>query len=86
MPGQWLPGHMKGDGAYVLSREPDYIIIGPAQGSLATNPFFLSDAELVTDPRFLQGYALVQVSLDDTGRADPAGRTLFTYYKRTPAK
>ena len=86
VPGQWLPGHMKGDGAYVLSREPDYIIIGPAQGSLATNPFFLSDAELVTDPRFLQGYALVQVSLDDTGRADPAGRTLFTYYKRTPAK
>ena len=38
LPWQLIPGHGKGDGQYVLSRKPDYIIIGPAEGDI--KPWF----------------------------------------------
>ncbi|MDE3016118.1 MAG: hypothetical protein KGI29_04260 [Pseudomonadota bacterium] len=53
-PGQAFPGHMKGDGAYVLSRKPDYIIFGMCWG--AEKPEFLSDAEIAESPRFRAHY------------------------------
>jgi len=77
---QHVPGHSKGDGAYVLSRRPDYIILGPAAGGTASNPWFLSDLELSQSPEFLRDYAMHQVMLN----AGDAGseRFVFTYYQR----
>jgi len=45
-PGQQWAGHSKGDGAYVLSRAPDRIIVGPAEGVDVSDAWFLSGAEL----------------------------------------
>lgn len=79
---QHLPGHAKGDGAYVLSRLPDFVILGPAEGTVAAQPWFLSDLELSRSAEFARDYHLVQVWLDERG--ETAGRPLlrFTYYTR----
>ena len=55
---QVLPGHRKGDGAYVLSRRPDAVIIGPAEGDLSLDEraWFLDDLELLTSPEFQHNY------------------------------
>ncbi len=70
---QHVPGHSKGDGAYVLSREPDYIILGPAKGISIRVPWFLSDLEMQSDPRFNQHYRIHRDSMPDF---------IFTYYAR----
>jgi len=89
VPWQVVPGHLKGDGAYVLGRRPDYVIIGPAEGATVRDPMFLSDLEIARDPRFPADYALRQERLDVSGltgfRLYPATRTgvlTFTYYER----
>jgi hypothetical protein len=52
-----LPGHTKGDGAYVLSRKPDIWILGTAEGEEPTSEWlFLSDYEAVRRPEFLACY------------------------------
>ena len=79
---QQFPGHSKGDGRYVISREPDYIILGPAQGTVGKIEnknrqnlvWFLSDQEIVEQTDFLQRYELKQVQIHDT--------LTFTYYQR----
>lgn len=58
-PYQRLPGHAKGDGAYVLSRAPDYIIPGPALGTRLITPWFLTDVELTQIPEFKECYEMV---------------------------
>jgi arabinofuranosyltransferase len=79
---QHRPGHWKGDGAYVLSRRPDVIILGPAQGFLGDNPgaWFLSDYELLMNPSFRSSYApygfLAPVDAEST--ADPALQPILT--------
>lgn len=56
---QSVPGHRKGDGAYVLARNPDLILLGDAQGRDGFDPrnWFLSDYELLTNPEFHARYA-----------------------------
>ncbi len=82
VPWQRIPGHFKGDGGYVLSRHPDYIIIGPAEGTVASQPWFLSDLELSRDPQFFRDYAVFSISLDRNGHEIAGGGLLFTYYQR----
>jgi len=53
---QGQPGHAKGDGDYVLSREPEYIILGPAMGTPVDLPWFLSDLEMERNPEFFVHY------------------------------
>ncbi|MGR3662581.1 MAG: hypothetical protein ACU0CA_15580 [Paracoccaceae bacterium] len=55
---QSLPGHAKGDAQYVLDRQPDYIIAGPANGTNVNTPWFLSDAELFRSAEFHRCYDL----------------------------
>jgi arabinofuranosyltransferase len=81
-PWQAVPGHAKGDGAYVLSRRPDYIILGPANGANAGDFCFLSDAEIFRDPRFLREYIRDVVLLDSLGRPDTPASMMFTFYRR----
>ena len=81
---QQFPGHSKGDGRYVLSRDPDYIILGPAEGMMANSTlekspdvvWFLSDQELSDDPDFHKRYVLKTAELSDT--------LTLTYYQRRP--
>ncbi len=82
LPWQRVPGHLKGDGNYVLSRHPDFIILGPAEGAFASDPWFLSDLELSRDPRFEQAYAAFYVCLDKNGRETSEGGLLFIFYQR----
>ena len=78
-------GHEKGDGEYVLSREPDYILLG----NVAVLPFPLdektmgkklvlkSEHELWAVPEFHQRYELVCISLANSGVF-----RYFTFYRK----
>jgi hypothetical protein len=69
--GYYYPGHQRHDGAYVLARRPDLILLanGPVADSPAA-PFPWEqvrpyERDLVMDPRFAAGYGLVHVPLGD---------------------
>lgn len=79
---QLVPGHLKGDGSYVLDRRPDFVIVGPAEGTLVSKPWFLSDLELSRDPRFANDYEIARVGLDRNGRVVEEDGLVFTYYRR----
>lgn len=79
---QKIAGHLKGDGNYVLARKPDYIILGPSQGTTASEPWFLSDLEINRNPEFHKHYEKhVQVIGNSDGR--DSHRLIFTFYKRS---
>lgn len=73
---QALPGHRKGDGAYVLSRRPDVVIIGPAAGDVGRDPtaWFLTDRELLQSSEFRTAYRPYGVRL-------PSGRPLVVWLR-----
>jgi len=60
---QWI-GHEKGDGAYVLSRHPDLIVLGGPQGSATPWPF-PGDQQIVAAAEFQRDYTLQRVVLQD---------------------
>jgi hypothetical protein len=82
LPLQRLPGHLKGDGSYVLSRRPNFIILGPAEGTHAAEPWFLSDLEIGRDVRFARGYEPKHIRLDGRGTPVSHGGFAFVYYQR----
>lgn len=57
---QGMPGHRKGDGAYVLSRRPDVIVRGGAAGDNVIH--FLTDHELDRTAMFKRDYQEFQFS------------------------
>ncbi len=68
LPQQRVPGHAKGDGAYVVSRRPDFVILGPAEGIAARPPgdagaFFLSDLELLESAEFARCYRVESATI-----------------------
>jgi arabinofuranosyltransferase len=70
--GAGIMGHEKGDGAYVLSRRPDYIDCGyddPVKGKV---PMFIGDFELFESPEFREKYVLRDYKM-------PSGRDFFIY-------
>ena len=88
-PGQWYAGakagHEKGDGRYVLSRAPDYILMGNVavlpypltDETMATKLVNKSEHELWADPEFHQRYELVSVRLASSGPFQ-----YFTFYRK----
>ncbi len=84
---QRWPGHAKGDGAYVLARQPDYVILGIAEGLPRTRPWFLSDLELAESPEFARCYAerRVQIAYDvPPAEQQPVVNPLrLIYFERT---
>jgi hypothetical protein len=86
LPSQLMPGHEKGDGAYVLSRKPDFVILGGAEGG--TRPRFLGDLELLHSPEFRESYRYRSHRIpveDPEARSYPASRNgdiLFQFYER----
>ena len=77
---QALPGHFKGDGAYVLSRKPDVIVLYLVDGKPSRVPLLLTDAELLASPEFHECYRLIvsEVPLpDDTPLTVPEPEPLI---------
>ena len=75
---QHLEGHLKGDGGYVLDREPEAIVflrLTVTAKALAADEnwlsvarrqaFSISEAEIVRDPRFRRDYRLCSLPLGD---------------------
>jgi len=79
-PWQRLPGHAKGDGRYVLERDPDVIVFGPAHGVPVGNGWFLTAFEIAHDPalaaRLADRYELVREAVPGLEE------TAFIYYRR----
>ncbi len=83
--GKGRAGHEKGDGKYVLSRSPDYILMGNVavlpypvdKERMAKKLVRKSEHELWAEPRFHDTYELVCFPLSDTGVF-----RYFTFFKR----
>jgi hypothetical protein len=73
--GKGRAGHEKGDGAYVLSRRPDYIHLGSSLGSVRPDHDFIGDEEVFALPLFHRLYELKTVLL-------PSGMVLNIYRKK----
>ncbi|MFN7590628.1 MAG: hypothetical protein ACK5UQ_19270, partial [Planctomycetota bacterium] len=57
------PGHLKGNGRYVMDRTPDLLLL--ANPPCLPLPVFASACEFEDDPRFLRGYHCVMLELAD---------------------
>ena len=88
-----VPGHRRGDGAYVLARRPDLIMLGGAHGDI--DPWFLGDFQLLMSARFRADYApwRLLVPVPSSYRAwvvdqiDPqTGRLPITLYVRRDSR
>ena len=83
--GRGRPGHEKGDGKYVLSRRPDFVLLANvavlprplSAEEIRQNLTLRSEHEIWNDPGFHRDYELVSVHLDDHGVF-----RYFTFYKR----
>ena len=64
--GSGLPGHEKGDGNYVLAKQPEIIQFGSSLGT--AKPKFPTDEELFDNPGFHQYYRLHSVTLTESGK------------------
>jgi hypothetical protein len=86
---QSMPGHGKGDGAYVLSLEPDYLILGGSEGIniVDADKWFLTGVELRELDGFNNCYtvetATLPIPTDLIKYRPTAGEITFTYYRRT---
>ncbi len=63
--GKGRAGHEKGDGRYVLSRRPDYIMFGSSRGGRF--PLFRSDREIYRSRKFRRRYRHESHPLPDGG-------------------
>lgn len=75
---QRMPGHSKGDGAYVMSRKPNYIIFGGSEGIDVKDAekWFLTGMEVRDLPEFQDCYVLNNVDL-------PIPANLLVYERQT---
>jgi len=83
--GKGRAGHEKGDGKYVLSRSPDYVLMGNVavlpypvdKERMAKKLVRKSEHELWAEPRFHDTYELVCFQLSNTG-----GFSLFYVFQK----
>jgi hypothetical protein len=81
-----MPGHGKGDGKYVLSEKPDYIILGGSEGD--SKPWFIGDQEIFESLDFKNNYELkierIQINDDfhKFCKQSKTGILEFKYYMR----
>ena len=85
---QELPGHAKGDGTYVIARQPDFIVAGTAEGQLIDKSEFMGDREIASLENFRTCYREEDAtipyseSIAHTGPERP-NPLRFVYYRRT---
>ena len=83
--GNWRAGHEKGNGKYILSRSPDYILLGNvavlprpiSKTEMEKKLVDKSEHEIWADPDFHRRYKYVSVKLNDHGIFK-----YFTFYKK----
>ena len=83
--GRQRAGHEKGDGRYVLSRKPEYILLGNvavlarplSEEDMPSKLVRRSEEEIWADPGFHRDYELVTVRLADSGLFQ-----WFTFWRR----
>jgi hypothetical protein len=63
----------------VLSRRPDYVILGGSAGEGPDKPWFVGDRELVESPEFHTGFVLRETDIPPAG--DLPGLH-FKYFER----
>ena len=88
--GKGRAGHEKGDGKYVLSRSPDYILMGNVavlpypvdKERMAKKLVRKSEHELWAEPRFHDTYELVCFQLSNTDMALTSPLKKFGYSLR----
>jgi hypothetical protein len=81
-------GHEKGDGAYVLSRRPDYLLLGNVavfdhpvtEEEMERKLVLRSEHQIWADPGFHRDYELVHAKLADSGLF-----RWFSFYRRRSA-
>lgn len=84
---QAMPGHGKGDGAYVISRKPDYMILGGSEGIAVEDAekWFLTGVEIREIPYFVDCYEKMTVRLEipeDMKKFRTTAKPFdFTYYQ-----
>jgi arabinofuranosyltransferase len=84
-PGMGRAGHEKGDGKYVLSREPEFILLGNVavlpyrldEKTIANRLSLKSEHELWANPEFHKRYEMVCVQVDPSSVL-----RYFVFYKR----
>lgn len=81
-PGQRFPGHTKGDGAYVMSRKPDYIIFRMCWGDDKSE--FLSETEMGGNPSFKALYQKVTVWVTPPAGLLPQLKVMAGLYSQDP--
>jgi hypothetical protein len=78
-------GHEKGDGRYILEKQPDFIVMGNFEGS--KTPIYRSDKEIFNDAAFKEKYRLKVHKIFTGGREGGSrdGRErYFYYYEKKP--
>jgi hypothetical protein len=83
--GKARAGHEKGDGAYILSKSPEYILMGNvavlprpiSEAEMSKKLVFKSEHEIWANPDFHRRYEYVSVKLSDEGVF-----RYFTFYKK----
>jgi hypothetical protein len=77
-------GHFKGDGAYVLSRKPEYIIIagGIEEGLSEKSAVFASEVEIIALPEFKENYKIQKVMIKNTSDEVPVDAFTFTFFEK----
>jgi arabinofuranosyltransferase len=85
---QSWPGHAKGNGQYVLTRNPDFIIAGIAEGQSPESSPFIGDLELTHSAEFHSCYRreTAQIPYNRSYAAIGPLRPnplIFTFYRRT---
>jgi hypothetical protein len=83
--GRDRPGHEKGDGAYVLSRKPEYILLGNvavlarplSEEEMPSKLVRRSEEEIWADPGFHRDYERVAVETGEGGLF-----AWFTFWRR----
>lgn len=89
---QSMPGHGKGDAAYVMGLQPDYFILGGAEGIdiKEAEKWFLTGVELQSIPEFDACYekrtSVLQIPPELAPYRPTATDIVFTYYARTCPK
>ncbi|MCB9877306.1 MAG: hypothetical protein H6835_06860 [Planctomycetes bacterium] len=68
------PGHLRGNGAYVMDRAPDLLMFSNPPG--LPLPVFVSACEFEDDPRFLDGYRCVLLDLGEQPLTETLRETL----------
>jgi hypothetical protein len=81
-----VQGHQRGNADHVLSREPDYVILGPAMGTYVDRPWFIGDIQFARNEQFRACYAERTWPMPESMKSQPGTLDVIVFYQRICAK